>query len=300
MKKLAVVILNYNTKGITVNCLESIFKNNIKFSKNDVYLVDNNSSDGSVKTISKKFVGINIIKNPKNDGFARGNNLALRKIHKKYEYVLLLNSDTVVSKDIFAQALKQNETFEFDIFSVRLTYPNGKFQPNAGRLPNLLHVFVWLSGLDDIFRKIYPLPSYQERGLKFYKNGRQVGWVSGSFMMIKSRVFEKIGFLDEKIFMYGEDVDFCLRAAKNGFKIGFINRCSIVHIGGASSDKPKISQWKGEFLGLKYLYRKHYSIFGQLILAILIYVFILVRILVFLLIGKSDVSMNYAKIIKTI
>ena len=119
-------------------------------------------------------------------------------------------------------------------------------------------------------------------------------------MLINSRVFEKIGFFDEKIFMYGEDVDFCWRAKDEGYKVGWTNSADILHIGGASSGKPKYVQWLGEFKGLLYLYEKHYNKIAQVLLKIDMFYFIFLRSIAFFVIGKREHAKTYAEIITKI
>lgn len=295
MDDLLVVVLNYNTHKITIDCLKSVLdkKWHIKLK---VVVVDNASTDGSVEKIKKEFPEIEVLKNKKNVGFARGNNTALRKYYKSYKYSLLLNSDTLVKSKALDKLLcfaRENNT---GITSCMLKDVSGKFQANGGNLPKPLAVFSWISNFDDIFK----LPSYQERSKKYFKKERNIGWVSGTVMLIKKEVIDKIGFMDEKIFMYGEDVDYCWRARKAGFKIGWTNEAVVTHIGGASSSSPRYVQWLGEFKGLLYLYKKHYGNLAVLWLKILMYKFILLRSIAFFIIGKKDYAKTYTKILKNI
>lgn len=299
MLDLAIVILNYNTKDLVLKCLESIFKRkwSITF---EVWVVDNASKDTSVKEIRENFPKVKLIINNKNLGFSKGNNLALKKIGKKARYSLLLNSDTEVLPKSLDNLVKFADRSDADIVSCELLNPNGSFQPNGGELPSFLPMFFWLSGIDDVFRKIFPLPSFHQEDKKYYQDGKEVGWVSGSVMLIKNAVFEKIGFLDSKIFMYGEDVDFCWRAKKAGFKNLWTDRAQIVHIGGASFEKAKLNQWGGELKGLFYLYNKYYGFLAVVGLRILAYFFTVLRIIAFFLLGKRDYAKTYAKIITKI
>ena len=301
MTDLTVLILNYNTKDLSINCIKSIlskkWKSNIK-----VVFIDNASSDGSVDVIRRKFgKQVEIIESKKNLGFTGGNNLGLRKYYRDSRYCLLLNSDTIISRDSLDNLVKvMDRKKDYGILSCKLISPDGNFQPNAGRLPSFFPMFFWLSGLDDILGRLFRIPSYQERRTSFYHGTKSVGWVSGTVMIVRSTLFNKIGFLDEKIFMYGEDVDFCWRAKKAGFKVGWTDKAEIEHMGGASSPKPKYAQWLGEFKGLLYLYKKYYGPFASFILKLLLYIFIFIRIIAFWVIGKKDYAKTYLKIIKEI
>ena len=300
MVDILVVVLNYNTKKLTGECLESVFscKSEINLK---VVVVDNNSSDGSVSYLKARFPRAFFIESKKNLGFAGGNNLALRRFYKIAKYCLLLNSDTKVEQGFFDNLFSFVEKNGFDIASPKVLNPDLSFQPNGGRLPLFPPLFFWLSGLDDISRKLgISLPSYQARDVEFYIGSSEIGWLAGTALMIKSKVFDKIGFLDDNIFMYGEDVEFCLRARKAGFRLGWTDSAKVIHYGGGSLAEPHFSQWLGEFKGLLYLYRKHYGVLSAFVLKFLIYFFVFLRIFAFYFIGRVDYAKVYAKILKHI
>lgn len=293
MVDLAIIIVNYKTKELTLKCLKSIFESipKIKF---EIWLVDNNSSDNSINIIKKDFPQINFIESTENLGFSGGNNLALRKA--KAKYYLLLNSDTEIIDHALDNLFKFAENSDFGICSCKLLNPDGTFQPNGGELPTMISLFSWLSGIDDVAGKLFKIKSYQSRNEDYFRNKKRVGWVSGSVMLIKDEVVEKIGFLDDRIFMYGEDVEYCWRANKAGYKVGWTNQSEIIHLGGASSQTPKYNQWMGEFKGLLYIYEKFLGLHAALLLKVSFYIFILARIAGFLVFGKISYSRIYAKI----
>lgn len=293
MTELAIVIVSYNTKELTLKCLESIFNSESKI-KFETWVVDNNSSDNSLAAIKKGFPQINIIESDKNLGFSGGNNLVLEKV--KAKYYLLLNSDTEITDRALDNLYEFAENSDFGICSCKLLNPDGSFQPNGGELPTIFPLFLWLSGFDDIFGKFVKIPSYQSRDKKYYINKRQIGWVSGSVMLIKREVIEKIGLLDDKIFMYEEDVEYCFRANNAGYKVGWTNQAEIIHLGGGSFKTPKYNQWMGEFKGLIYIYNKFFGSYMTLFVRILFYIFILARIIGFLIFGKISYAHTYAKI----
>ncbi|MFC1710105.1 glycosyltransferase family 2 protein [Patescibacteria group bacterium] len=299
MLDLTIIIINFNTKDLTLACLNSIYKSKPKLSF-QIVVIDNASKQDIKKDLKNKFPNVKFIKSNKNLGFAGGNNKVIRKIKGESKYYLLLNSDTKVFKgslDALKNYAKENE---IGIASCKLTNPDGSFQPNAGRLPKPLPVFFWLSGLDDVLRFIVKLPSYQERNESYYEFDREVGWVSGSVMLIDEKVITTTGLLDEKIFMYCEDTDYCLRATKDGFKVGWTKSTKIMHIGGASSVKARYIQWLGEFKGLLYLYKKHYNTFLMYLLKITLYIFIFIRVIAFYIVGKPENAKTYAKILKNL
>lgn len=298
MNDLSVLIVNYNTCDLTIKCLKSIFskKWKVKFS---VLLVDNGSTDDTVSQVKQKFSNVQIIENTQNLGFSKAINIGLKR--SKAGYYLLLNSDCEVFENSIDNLFEFAKETNFAISTCKLVYYDGTFQHNGGELPFLLPMFFWLCGVDDIFKKLnINLPSYHIIGEEQYYNGRELGWTGGAAMLVRKDVFENIGYLDEKIFMYGEDVDFCWRARVAGYKIGWTDEAMIMHIGGGSSKHPRYVQWRGEMKGLLYLYRKYHGIMGEISLRILMYIFILLRAFVFLMIGKFNYAKTYAKIITSI
>lgn len=297
MLDLSIVVVSFNTKELTVKCLQSIYQKSWK-NKYEVWVVDNASSDGTTEAVRKLFPTVKLIEGKENIGFAGGNNLALKKVNSKYS--LLLNSDTEVQPASLDNLVDFAKDKGFAIVSCKLIDKKGNFQPNAGELPGFGPVLIWLSGLDDLLRRVIFIPSYQGTDERYYKEGKQVGWVSGSAMLIQNDVFRKIGFLDEAIFMYGEDVEYCLRAQKAGFKVGWTNQATVIHKSGGSLRSPHFNQWRGEFRGLLYIYKKYYGFAAAFFLRLLIYIFILARVVAFAFLGKFNYSKTYAKIIVSI
>lgn len=293
--KLSVIIVNFNTKQLLQDCLSSLYEK-LWRNSTEVWVVDNSSSDGSVEMVRKKFPRVRLVITKENLGFAKANNQALKKAQA--DYYLLLNSDTKVSSGSLDNLVDFMERKGYGIGSCHLVGQDGTFQPNAGDLPFGLAVIFWLFGWDDILGQISEkLPSFHRHFRSYYQNDREVGWVSGSVMIISDRVIRKIGLLDEDIFMYGEDTDYCIRAARAGFKVGWTDRAKVMHIGGASSTSPNFKQWIGEFRGLLYLYKKYHGWMGRLVLQILVFIFIVVRIIAFSVVGKFKYSQTYAKIL---
>lgn len=295
---LSIIIVNFNTKQLLSDCLSSIFKQDLK-EKFRVVVVDNASSDESVDMVKREFPQVEVIESHKNLGFAGGNNLGLKKFESKY--YLLLNSDTIVPAGSLGSLVNFMDNSDFGVGSCKLRTRDGSLQPNAGDLPFGLPLIFWLSGLDDILPKIgESLPSFHRKFKSFYQGEKEVGWVSGSVMIIKKEVVEKIGGLDEGIFMYCEDTDYCIRARKAGFKVGWTDKAEIIHLGGGSSKDPKLVQWVGEFKGLVYIYKKHLGILAGFILKIFILMFTIVRMAAFFIVGKFSVSITYAKLLFSI
>lgn len=293
MIRLTISIINFKTKELTGRCLDSILAKTWKTSY-QICLVDNDSRDGSVEYFKRKYPQVTLIESKENLGFAGGHNLVLKKLNT--DYVLILNSDVEVLDKSLDNLVEFMEEEDFAIAGCLLLNKDGSFQPSGGDLPTLFPVFIWISGLDDILPIIRKHIPSLHRKFRNYYDGGNVSWVGGTAMMVKKEVLEKIGYLDDKIFMYAEDIEFCLRAQKCGFKLGWTNNASMVHLGGASTKDAQFRQWLGEYKGLIYVYQKHFSILSQIILIMLIYIFTLVRILAFAVVGKLQVSKTYAKV----
>lgn len=298
MTDLSIIIVNYNTKKLTLKCLESILQKKWQHEV-EIIVVDNASSDGSADAIKKEFRDVRLIESKENLGFAGGNNLGLKSASSKY--ILFLNSDTEVQSGALDRMIDFMSRSDYVICSCKLLNKDGTLQSNVGDLPALVPLLVWIAGLDDVLfpvRKL--LPSFHRKFRDYYQGEKEVGWVSGSVFLVKKEVLDKIGAWDDKIFMYGEDVDLCFRAKRAGFKIGWTNQAEIIHLGGGSLSNPSVSQWRGEFTGLLYFYRKYYGISATVFLRLLIYAFGTIRMIAFFITGKPEVSKMYAKILISI
>ncbi len=293
MRDLAIIIVNYNTCDLTLDCLHSIYSKKWK-TDFDVVVVDNNSSDNSASQIEKKFPQVLLIKSKENLGFSNGNNLGIKKVPARN--YMLLNSDTKILDEAIDKLMNFLENTNFDIVTCKLVNSDGSFQPNGGGLPKIPVVVSWLFGIDDLLSKFIKFPSYHFQNNSFFKEGMEIGWISGAVMLIKDEVIKKIGGLDGNIFMYAEDVEFCYRAKKVGFKIGWTKTAEILHIHGASLDRPHFRQWLGEFNGILYIYKKYYGNIWFFVLRIMIYFAIFLRMIVFSLKGKFNFAKTYAQI----
>jgi hypothetical protein len=208
MTKVFIVILNFNGKEYILDCLKTVRNKEV-----EIVVVDNGSTDGSLQSInSLKWGNLKIIKNKRNLGFAGGCNVGIRyALEKDAEAILLLNPDTIVSKG-FLRPLLENPA---DIIGPVIKFKRGgEWVYDFGGKVNL-----WLG-------RSYHLEERARTKVRYYKFP---DYVSGCAMLIKRPVFEKIGLLDERYFLYEEDVDFCLKARKAGFKVAVEPRSIIVH-----------------------------------------------------------------------
>ncbi len=217
---LSIIVVSFNTKDLLERCLESIVGDPIK---PEIFVVDNASTDGSVEMIRKKFPKVRLIKNKENTGFARAINQGLREA--KGENMLLLNSDTQAKKNALKELLDFEKASGPAIIGAKMLNKDGTVQASVFYLPTLRRAILeyWL-GKKGYFSKYSPVGN----------KAQKVEAVSGGVMLIPKTIIEKIGMLDEKYFMYFEDLDYCRRAGKAGFKIFYLPSAEVVHEHGAS------------------------------------------------------------------
>ncbi|MCJ7792778.1 MAG: glycosyltransferase family 2 protein [Candidatus Marinimicrobia bacterium] len=215
MSNVFIVILNFNGGKNIVECLKSLKNEEVK-----LVVVDNNSSDNSVEVIRKNFPKVKIIRNNKNLGFSQGNNAGiLYALERNADFIMLLNQDCV-AKNNFLYFLLKNKS---DVVGPAIEFKRGKklYYDYGGRVN-------WLIGRTTHQESTVYLNNYQNCN-KLNLDSGNVDFISGCAMMVKRSVFEKIGLLDEKFFLYFEDVDFCLRAKKVGFRINVEPKSIVFH-----------------------------------------------------------------------
>jgi len=277
--ELSIVILNYNTKKHTIECVGSIeanYEDEVKSGKFQVIIADNASSDGSLEEFKdykkkSKITNLEIVDNKNNIGFAAGNNRALTKA--KGNYILFLNPDTIVYKETLNYVLNfLKSNTEIGAATCKIEIPDGRIDESSHRgFPTPWNSFAHFSGLQYLFPKSKLFAGYTQ-GWKNINKSHVVDAISGAFMMVPSKVGELVGWWDEDYFFYGEDLDFCYRIGQAGFKIYYLPDVSILHYGGVSSGIKKQSQtittaskehsrkvqgWR--FDAMRIFYNKHYS-----------------------------------------
>ena len=250
--KLTVIIVSHNTKKLLEDCLNSIYHNLPK--EYEIIVVDNASTDNSSNLVKTQFSQVKLIKNSTNTGYAHANNLGIKQA--RGEYLLLLNSDTLASNQSFSVLISWLDNHpKVGIASPKILNLDGTTQPNGGAIPTQSNIFTWMFFLNRLPLLPQIIPNYHAPASYFNKT-HPIGWVSGAALCLRRQCLEQIGLLDEKIFMYAEDIDFCLRAYRSGWQIWTVSTCSVTHFGQGSGSKSKAIL--GEFQGLKYLFTKHY------------------------------------------
>ncbi|MCE9567905.1 MAG: glycosyltransferase family 2 protein [Planctomycetes bacterium] len=235
--RVTVVIVNYNTADLVIDCLRSVVQEGgVK-----VMLVDNASPDGSADrlrvAVQENGWGdwVELLVASRNGGFAAGNNVALRHVFASEamsEYVLLLNPDTVVRPGAIRSLVAFLEAHpRAGIAGSRLENPDGTPQRSAFRFPGMAAEFengLRLGLVSRLLARFVVAPAVREEE-------HSAAWVSGASMLVRRAVFEQIGFLDEGYFLYFEEVDFCRRASTAGWECWYVPESRVVHLVGQAT-----------------------------------------------------------------
>jgi O-antigen biosynthesis protein len=257
--ELSIVIVNYNVEYFLEQCLYSVEKA-IKNIKAEVWVVDNNSVDGSMKMVKEKFPWAKRIENKDNKGFSKANNQAIELSSGKF--VLLLNPDTLVQEDTFTsiiEYLNLEENKNVGGLGVKMIDGSGNFLPESKRgLPTPEVAFYKIFGLSTIFKNSKRFGKYHLSYLnKDETNDIEI--LSGAFMFMRKEALDKVGLLDETFFMYGEDIDLSYRILKGGYRNVYFPKTRIIHYKGESTKKSSVNYVFVFYNAMIIFAEKHFS-----------------------------------------
>jgi O-antigen biosynthesis protein len=224
----------------------------------EVFVVDNNSVDGSLALVKEKFPEVKLIANKTNTGFSVANNQAMREA--KGEYILLLNPDTVVQEDTFTKCLAFMDTqADAGGLGIKMVDGKGNFLPESKRgLPTPAVAFYKIFGLAKLFPNSKKFGQYHLTYLDKNQN-HQVDVLSGAFMLMRKVTLDKIGLLDETFFMYGEDIDLSYRITQGGYRNYYFAESSIIHYKGESTKKSSVNYVIVFYKAMAIFAKKHFS-----------------------------------------
>ncbi|WP_372009574.1 glycosyltransferase family 2 protein [Paenibacillus chitinolyticus] len=254
---LSIIIVSFNTRQITLNCLQSIYSSIVGYTF-EVFLVDNSSTDGTTTAVMNTFPKVRIIKNKTNVGFSRANNQGIKEADGRY--ILLLNSDTILKRDTLQIMLDfMQASPEVGASGCKVVLPNGTLDKACKRgFPTPSASFYYAFGIARLFPDIPRFNGYQLSHLNPDEE-YPVDCLVGAFMLVRRETIDEVGLLDEEFFMYGEDVDWCYRIKQAGWQIYYYPRTEITHYKGASSRR-KPFKIIYEFHRAMFLFhRKHYK-----------------------------------------
>lgn len=240
MVDVSIVIVNYNVKDLVDNCIASIYKSNTAGHSIEIFMVDNNSIDGSPAFISKKYPDVKVITNDENIGFSKANNIALKQAAGKY--VLILNPDTVLEEGTFAKMIAFCENNEkVGAVTSKLILGNGQLDYACKRsFPTPSVAIPRMLGLSRMFPGSKLFGKYNLTYLDENKT-HIVDAICGAFMFIPKKVLDESGLFDEDYFMYGEDLDLCYQIHKKGYNNYYYPEVTTIHLKGSSTKKTNIS-----------------------------------------------------------
>lgn len=290
MPDLSVIVLSYNTKNTTKNCLEKLHNSlNSSNVPSEIIIVDNDSKDGSIEMIKKILQKTNskieyrALFNKKNNGFAKGNNQGLKISNGKY--ILFLNSDAMVENidwDILISYFNQNANI--GALTVKVKLSDGSIDPASHRgFPTVWNSFTYYSKLEKIFGRIPQLNKifggYHLKNLNL-DTVHEIDSPSGAFYLTTKKLMDNLmGFDDKTFFLYGEDLDLSYRIKQAGYKILYYPKFSVLHLKSVSGLKKNDNKIKnvarGHFYSaMKKFYQKHYENKYPKIIRNIVYFFI--------------------------
>ncbi len=267
--KLSIVIVNYNVKYFLKQCLASVFGSQRRLADGseleiDVWVVDNDSVDGSVEMVGKDFPQVQVIANKENIGFARANNQALERIAERGQQpdslILLLNPDTLVEPDTLVRCADFMQAHpDCGGLCVKMLDGEGNYLPESKRgFPTPEASFYKISGLIRLFPHSQRFAAYYMGHLD--DNAvNEIEIMPGAFLMFRHEVYSAIGGLDESYFMYGEDIDFSWRIRMAGYKNYYLPETHIIHYKGESTKKGSMNYVYTFYNAMSIFVKKYYS-----------------------------------------
>ncbi len=254
----SIIIVNWNTKDLLINCINSVYQTTKNLAV-EIWVVDNGSSDESVKTVRDLFPEINIIENQDNLGFAKACNQALEQI--KGRYAVLLNTDTILSDGtIETVADFMDKNVKVGICGGQLPNDDGSKQNSIANIPNLSTELFSKSLLRRFFPKKYP---GKEQDIT---NPVEVESVIGAFMAVRKEAVDETGLMDESYFFFFEETDWCVRMKRSGWSVFHHPDIKVYHLQGQTAKKvhigARIEYWRSRYI----FFKKHYGMITLIIL----------------------------------
>jgi len=271
MSDLSIIIVTYNSANVLEKCLDSIGQSKLGNYKIEIVIVDNSSTDQTAAVVENftqksRDYKVKFIQNRSNIGFGAANNKALRQALG--DLILLLNSDVILETDTLSKQIQfMKERPQFMASTCKLLLPSGKMDPACHRgFPTPWASLTYFSKLEKLLPKSRWFGQYHQ-GWKDLSKAHRVEAISGAFFMMRKELITKVGLFDEGFFMYGEDLDLCLRIAEQSYQIGFNPDSTALHLKGQSGRK-KINEKNLEtskntnyhfWNAMRLFYKKHYQ-----------------------------------------
>ena len=251
MNDLSIIIVNWNTRKLLLDCIASVYRT-VRKATLEVIVVDNASTDGSVEALSHAFAEVRLIANKKNAGFATANNQALKEMNGRY--AVLLNSDTILKEGALEQMLGfMDRNPQAGICGPQLLYEDGSKQASFGTFPTLWEEF----GIRTVVRILSPQRYKLNMGRKrrVIRAPSNVDYIVGACMMVRKSAIDTVGMLDESYFFCFEEIDWCMRMMKAGWHVYHLPDIEIYHLQSMSVSKIQLrsraESWRSRYLFFK-------------------------------------------------
>ncbi len=257
-KSISICIVNWNTREMLLDALRSIYRTCAdSMVQVEVIVVDNASADGSAAAVAAEFPQAELIANVDNKGYAAGNNQAINRA--KLPYILLLNPDVIVPDKCLDTALQfMEDHVDCGALGIRQIHPDGSLQRSVRGFPTPQTVLWELLGLSRLFPNSRKFGAYRMTWFG-YDSVAEVDQPMGTFLLIRREAMQQTGIIDEQFTIFFNEVDWCLRCKRAGWKIFFTPDSEIIHYGGASTVQVGAAMAWESRRGLLQFYAKHYS-----------------------------------------
>ena len=286
--QLSIIIVSYNTKKLTLDTIKSIYRHAHDVSL-EIIIVDNDSKDGSVEALKKlasKKKNLHFIAEKENWGFGVSNNIGAKKA--KGDYLLFLNSGTLIHSGVLPYSLSWFTSHpKTGVYSCRLENKDKTNQANGGYFPTLGKLLIWQFFLDDLplirhlVKSIHPYVKHP-----LYSQLSHLDWVTGAFMMIPRKLFNKLKGFDKKIWLYVEELELCYRIKQAGYQIVYDPTHSITHLAGGSGTS--FIAITNEIKNTIYFFSKHKPKWQMPLVRLLFICGSLLRFIIFGIIGHDE------------
>ena len=252
----SIIIVNWNTREMLKECIRSVISN-CKDIDIELLVVDNNSSDGSADMVRGEEGPITLIANDENLGFALANNQGMKIA--KGKYVMLLNPDTIVRDNSIQKMMKFYEKLESPgVLTCKLLNPDLTLQKSVNRFYNFWRS-IFENRITFTFLEKTKSSSDQSALAWNHDSTKKIDWAHGAVMFYSKEVMDEIGMLDDRFYIYAEEIDYYMRCKKAGKDSWFLHEASIVHYGKASSRQAKSKMFIQNYKSFYLLLKKHYG-----------------------------------------
>lgn len=301
---LSIVIIS-SKNGYIEGCLKSLYPALLNL-KSEVIVIDNASLDKVGEAIKKTYPDLKVMRREVNGGFGENNNMGMRIATGRY--VLLLNDDTkIIDKKIFKEMISWMDKHpEVGLSSCALLNPDLKnYQGSGGYFPTLFRVIIWMFFIDDIpyvdrlIKPYHPMHGYSffYTNEDYFKKAHQQDWVTGAYFLMRKEAMKEAGIFDEDFFLYVEEVELAYRFFLKGWETWYLPKWKIVHYGMATNGSEKATIM--EMQNLRLFYKKHMPKWQLPILTLFLKTGALLRLIIYILLGKIGIAKIYAKVIKS-